>query len=81
MSLLFMSLEDYKEFFCKNTVIEEADYIKLEIEGIENKNDKEYEYSIKWKNIYNEENGIKYAINTSSIFSFNMCNWETREED
>ena len=77
MTTYILSLEDYKEYFKKNTKYKKdfQDWITLEIEPIDNKDDKEWEYSIKWTNWDNDEYGYIYNINTSSIFSLKSCSW------
>lgn len=87
MTIFFMSFEDYKEFFNEKTKIDDCDFVELEVEGIENKQDKECEYSIKWKinsvdgNFDYNEKGKITKINTSSIFSLKSCYWDTYEDD
>ena len=84
MTTFIMSLKDYKEYFKSNTEEEdEDDAIFLRIESVKNKKDREYEYSIKWNNENNDENGYINSINTSSIFSLNSCSWiyEDDEDD
>lgn len=80
-----MDLKDYKEYFCKNTEITyEDECIYLTIEPIDNKDDKEWEYSIDWFNQGNDDKGTIKGINTSSLFSFNSCSWvdyDTEEEE
>tara|TARA_B110000046_G_scaffold103848_1_gene111361 strand:- start:193 stop:441 length:249 start_codon:yes stop_codon:yes gene_type:complete len=77
-----MSLKDYKEYFKSNTEEEdEDDAIFLRIESVKNKKDREYEYSIKWNNENNDENGYINSINTSSIFSLNSCSWIYEDDE
>lgn len=72
-----MDLADYKRYFKEYTEYpNNYDHcIILCIEPIDNPNDKDYEYSIRWENMDNEENGIIKGINTSSIFALKSCNW------
>ena len=76
MVQFIMNLDSYKRFFKKDTTVKDKEaVVYLNVEGIENKDDKEWNFSIKWTNEENEENGKIYGINTSSIFAFNSCSW------
>jgi len=73
-----MTYSDYINFFCKNTTIDKEykeEPIMLNVEGIDNENDRDWEYSIKWTNLDNDEKGFIYGINSSSIFALNSCYW------
>ncbi len=72
-----MNLTDYRHHFQEKTIIKEDsyDFIELSVRGIENKEDKPWEFSIEWKNNEVDEGGFIYKINTSSVFAFNSCSW------
>ena len=72
-----MNLSDYKHHFKEDTELREEtyDFVELSVRGIENKEDKPYEFSIEWKNNEVDEGGFIYKINTSSVFAFNSCSW------
>ena len=84
----YMTAEDYNEYFLKKDIEstgikdeEEEDFIELEIQAIENKEDRLTEYSIKWRNIENGENGEIKNINTSSYHALKACYWINEDEE
>ena len=82
MTTFMMSLKDYKEHFKSNTEEEdEGECIFLRIESVENKEDRDWEFSINWTNENNDENGCLNRINTSSIFALKSCSWQFEDED
>jgi len=76
-----MSASDYKEYFNKDYGDDLEDFITLEVECIDEPTDGVAEYSIKWKNNDNDENGIINAINTSSPMALMTCGWRCDEEE
>ena len=79
-----VSYTHYKDFFNEEFIIEdgyEDEFFYLDIICLENKEDREWEYSLKWINYEMEEVGFKYGINTSSIFSLYSCDWGIDEEE
>jgi len=83
MTIYRMEYNHYKEYFFENAKeIEDDEYIELEVESINNKQDKETEFSIKWKNINNtKEKGEIRNINTSSIWALMSCSWAVEESE
>lgn len=78
-----MEYNDYKEYFLENAKeIEDDEYIELEVVGIDNKKDKNTEFSIKWKNINNtKEKGEIRNINTSSKWALMSCSWMVEDSE
>ena len=75
-----MDIKDYKEYFKGNTKMNEDDeFVYLTIRRIKDKNNKEWEYSIKWSNDNNDEKGIIRSINTSSAFAVKSCDWNLED--
>lgn len=81
MTRYIMEYNDYKEYFLENAKeIQENEYIELEVVPIDNKQDTETEFSIRWKNINNtSEQGEFRNINTSSIWALMSCKWMVEE--
>ncbi len=76
-----MEFEDYLEFFNPITKIkkEDIDYITVQVKSIENKEDKEWEFSIEWEEWESQEKGIIKGINSSSIWALKSCSWYDEE--
>ncbi len=71
-----MSASDYKEYFNKDYEhFDDDDFVTLEVECVDEPTDGVAEYSIKWKNNDNDENGIINGINTSSPMALMTCGW------
>lgn len=82
-SRYLMTFQDYQHFFKEDTELTKKDTVSVELQvrGIENKNDKETEYSVEWENLETNEGGFIYKINTSSVFAFNSCSWYDCDEN
>jgi len=82
MTQYVMPYEDYIQFFNKDTKLkkDKCDIVILNIEGMENKKDKEYEYSIKWCCDHCDESGEIKGINTSSVFSMKTNYWSVEDQ-
>ena len=76
-----MSASDYKEYFNKDCDDDDDDFVTLEVECVDEPTDGVAEYSIKWKNNDNDENGIINGINTSSRMALMTCGWRCDEEE
>tara|TARA_R110000823_G_scaffold191906_5_gene323552 strand:+ start:1482 stop:1745 length:264 start_codon:yes stop_codon:yes gene_type:complete len=76
-----MSVSDYKKYFNKDSkgYDDDDDFLTLEVECIDEPTDRVAEYSIKWINNDNDENGIINGINTSSQMALMSCDWRCDE--